>query len=174
MSVFKASNGMEVTLWQECVGWEHTRLPYGATVALREFFRHKEDERLGRWRWPENPDYVVYPPDRVPNGGGGVWVLCESDPGSIRYSAPSDKTTDPSEEGYDRAARAYFDAHPEPKPWEDAEPGDVWVITLTDRSFDPVAATWNGRGFVHIDVKPTEIPPHDIAGARRIWPEAMS
>jgi hypothetical protein len=69
------------------------------------------------------------------------------------------------------AARAYFDAHPEPKPWHHAKPGDVWIITFTDRSFDPVAASWNGRGFVHIDIRPTEISLGEIAEARRIWPE---
>src|SRR5690606_17981070 len=29
--------------------------------ALREFFRAEGDAELGRWRWPEHPEYVVYP-----------------------------------------------------------------------------------------------------------------
>ncbi|QIK61774.1 hypothetical protein G7068_00035 [Leucobacter viscericola] len=27
--------------------------------ALREFFQHERDTELGRWRWPEYPEYVV-------------------------------------------------------------------------------------------------------------------
>ncbi len=30
------------------------------------------------------------------------------------------------------AARAYVEAHPEAKPWQDAKPGEVWVLTLPD------------------------------------------
>src|SRR5699024_11254333 len=29
------------------------------TNALREYFQHERDERLGLWRWPENPVYGV-------------------------------------------------------------------------------------------------------------------
>ncbi len=30
---------------------------------LREFFQAERDEELGRWRWPDDPDFVVYAED---------------------------------------------------------------------------------------------------------------
>ncbi len=82
---------------------------------LREFFRAEEDERLGRWRWPENPDYVVYP-DSVntypPVGAIRVWNLKTAV--SRRYRDRGG--VDGLGGHFDDAAAAYFDAHPEPNP----------------------------------------------------------
>ena len=61
MNTFTASNGVEI----------RPEEGYGAVVsnltlineemeALREFFQAEADERAGRWRWVEHPDYVVY------------------------------------------------------------------------------------------------------------------
>ncbi|WP_347975688.1 hypothetical protein [Microbacterium sp. ProA8] len=93
--------------------------------ALTEFFRAEEDERLGRWRWPENPDFVMYPDD-----DGDVMVLDEREPSAHFYprvSSVASITTDRA-----RAAQAYFDTHPEPKPWHDAKPGEIWVLDVED------------------------------------------
>src|SRR5690625_7219405 len=38
------------------------------TNALREYFQHERDERLGLWRWTENPGYVVK--ETPPPGAG--------------------------------------------------------------------------------------------------------
>lgn len=91
--------------------------------ALREFFQHERDEELGRWRWPDNPDYVVY--QDTPSG---VRVFREQRPvGSVLFRR-GDVVLDMESE----AARAYFEAHPERKPWEDANPGEIWEATIDD------------------------------------------
>ena len=141
MSEFTASNGVTVHYVVAIDGtarllgtsprpsggeWtEATASPEGIE-ALREFFRAEEDKRLGRWRWAENPEYVVYPgPGEMRealvisevHGCWGSWSETEA----IR------------EGGYDTlaaAAVAYFDAHPNPKPWHDAKDGETWVLTV--------------------------------------------
>lgn len=135
-------------------------------VALREFFLHERDKELGRWRWPENRAFVVYPqPD------GTVTVLDEviGDGLFVRYGRATDEQTAEC-----AAARAYFDAHPEPRPWHDAKPGEVWAIT-----YEGVEQAW-GVGF---DGPPdmrfvfacgdSRISASDveISAGRRIWPE---
>lgn len=140
--------------------------------ALREYFQHERDTELGRWRWPENPDHVVYPPEQVEGGDGGVWVLCESDPGSIRYASPGPEAWPSNEAYYARAARAYFDAHPEPKPWHDARFGEVWA--LTDEAGVTMPATFQAPGVwtSHGSMSSRVRDGMNITAARRIWPEA--
>jgi hypothetical protein len=47
----------------------------------------------------------------------------------------SARDTDDSQDGRFHAARAYFAAHPQPKPWHAAKPGEVWELT-----FDGISA----------------------------------
>lgn len=150
MNDFTASNGIEIRITTDLGGdkYLHGTVPdevgpvgftpeLHATAsekgleALREFFQAEADERLGRWRWPENPDFVVYDND---DEDGGVWVHSEREPGAIQYQSPGDvpHAWVSTEAGYVAAARAYFDAHPEPKPWDEAKPGDVWRFETSD------------------------------------------
>jgi len=140
-------------------------------AALREAFRAEEDARLGRWRWRENQDVVVYP---HPDDSGWVTVLHETRAQSVTLYRKNllghDDWTQP--------ARAYFDAHPEPKLWHDAKPGEVWALTIDgqesafypskslDRAFTPVAPN-SGTMAVQMD------SPLITAG-RRIYPGASS
>lgn len=68
-----------------------------------------------------------------------------------------------------QAARAYFAAHPVRKPWEDAKPGEVWIVTdptgehaylVDDEQFYDSARDY---GLYFNDGM--------ITAARRIWPE---
>ena len=79
-----------------------------------EYFESRKDDELGRWRWPENPDYVVYPMVH------DVQVLCERDAFSMPLTrAEVEAKPDASNRAW-LAARAYFEAHPiEPKPTVD-------------------------------------------------------
>lgn len=99
--------------------------------ALREFFRAEEDERLGRWRWPENSEFAVYPSYlyKHPADADEVNVVNTSNGASHRV-----KRGDPPRLfGYfSEAGQAYFDAHPEPKPWHNAQPKEVWQFRTTD------------------------------------------
>lgn len=166
MDKFTASNGVEVrtnAAWM-AVGEFGQRMELAEMQALREFFQANRDEELGRWRWPENPDYVVYA-----RRDDTVLVLFElHGEGGVLY-----RRGDSVHDFEGEAARAYFAAHPEPKPWHDAQDGEVWLI-------DCAGTPKGGEPFiVHLGKfkSPTTtslVAKNDptITAARRIWPES--
>lgn len=172
MEQYTASNGIAVRLDDGYLDVKHPNAQWvdicGNYVvdALREFFRAEEDERLGRWRWPENPDYVVYP-----KTSGSALVLHEPYPTTVwSYDSNTCGATGAASE---RAARAYFDAHPEPKPaWHDAKPWETWVVTIDgmehartlDEDRDLRDPRYSENAWVHIT-------DSRITAGRRIWPE---
>ncbi|ONI65669.1 hypothetical protein CSIV_05160 [Microbacterium sp. CSI-V] len=130
---------------------------------MREFFRAEEDARLGRWRVPGSPNWTCYPTENTYE----VVVFNEDEPqyGSFRLDRGGDTWP------YARAAaEAYFDAHPEPKPWHDAKPGEVWVI-VTRNVGDERAVQVYGDEFYYNDGVAYPITYDAIESARRIWPE---
>jgi hypothetical protein len=74
-----------------------------------------------------------------------------------------------------RAARAYFAAHPEPepRPWEDAQEGEVWLLDLTASG----ESAWfvNGDYFQNVKTLANR-PKNDVSfrAGRRIWPEVSA
>lgn len=140
----------------------------GHEAAWREFFQHERDEELGRWRSANNKGFAVYPvsTDRVR-------VLRESDGISFTWNRKDAAKTMADDEhgGAVEAAHAYFEAHPERKPWEDAEEGQVWIVTPSKAltlgeeveypaifqagRFRDHGGSWDAR---------------DLKKARRIWP----
>lgn len=142
-------------------GHEPTVLKSGRVQSLREFFQDERDKELGRWRWPEDPEYVVYELTR-----DRVRVVLETT-GNVNDINRNSLTT--RSDNSTGAAKAYFDAHPVKKPWHDAKPGDTWVITTTfHRGEFAVIATTEGElqsanGFCY---SPTDT---SILSGRRIW-----
>lgn len=137
----------------------------------QEFFQAQRDLELGRWRWPENPDYVVYRRDAYPAGTRRVRVINE------RSGDFSDTIEGSRFEGvFKDAARAYFEAHPERKAWEDAKPGEAWLLTVngtegaylySDNNLDAIWLFAGADGHV--------VAGSDrITDGRRIWPEDAS
>lgn len=133
-------------------------------AAMAEYYRAKEDERLGRWRWPEYPEYVVYAPRdfthyvRVLDESGAVWDVVYREGVEDRGSLTA------------QAAHAYFDAHPEPKPWHDAKPGEVWLLTFREGTLHEGSYVSGDWSFIAAD----HAVPHDdprITSARKIWPQ---
>jgi len=128
MKDFTASNGTPVKLTDDgLLLLFEIDYTYPVTVArgndveaLREFFRAEEDERLGRWRWPESPQWVLYPDE-----DGGVVALDESTGESTSTLSRLTVSAFPDTWGCP-AARAYFDAHPGSKPIP-SEPHTAWV-----------------------------------------------
>lgn len=138
---------MDMTVWSSgSDALSFTRHVEGSAVArayltgndlkvLEKYLQQKRDEELGRWRWPENPDYLVYP-----LGDGRVDVLRESSvagfsgPGRHQgiSSGDADAWDNDAARNFYSAARAYFAAHPETKPWHDAKPGEVWDVVVED------------------------------------------
>jgi hypothetical protein len=177
MTEFVASNGNKIRHSETGLFVEGSSINDGdrlfpsQVVALREFFQHERDIELGRWRSKERPTYVAY---RTENGvtvvdefdGDAAWVSHEGTGQSL----------------FDEVAREFFAAHPEPKPWESAKPGEVWWLRVegTDREY----ATIMGRAKFphpvdHLYFMPTNdanapklgVKATVISGGRRIWPE---
>ena len=163
---FTASNGVTVESFGS-FGESYIRVS-GVTlddayegVALREFFQHERDKGLGRWRWAEKPDYVVYPTAVLTR----VCVLHETKPPGVEW-------VDAEDEGlrydYQKAAKAYFAAHPESKPWHDAKPGEVWELRVLCGPPNPYGVSGSGE-FRH--AQDGDIVRAEITDGRRIWPE---
>jgi hypothetical protein len=179
---YTASNGIGIEIKQDGyllghtqqhveagrVGTHATASP-GGVEALREFFRAEEDERLGRWRWNENPDYVVY---ADVDGYGVHNVVSESDGLSLMATR---KGINAHTDAHADAARAYFDAHPEPKPnpWHDAKEGEGWVLTLDDFNHQAVVVSNDGK-FLFRDGGASRLDAPWITAGRRVFPEGDS
>lgn len=138
-----------------------------------EFFQAQRDVELGRWRWPENPEYVVYPFEN----GEGLTSLSERTGVSTTYLTREAAISD--ESSYlAPAAHAYLEAHPERKPWHDAKPGEVWVITTSNVGDERAVQVTPDRTFQYNDAiqfpKAFPLTYDAIESARRIWPEDAS
>lgn len=178
MDEFKASNGATVS--RDIAGGVKATPPAGAIIwlpsmsatALREFFQHERDKELGRWRWPENPEYVVYRKPGADDEDGRAALVLDERTGVAprRWERGFDSGV------FGQAARAYFDAHPEPKPWHNALPGEVWVITTAESEEIAVRACIQNEKptFEYIANVATKIGVTDeqITSGRRIWPES--
>jgi len=150
--------------------------------ALREFFQAEADERLGRWRWPENPNVVVVPDLDRYHDDGKRWVAVYDETKMGRsswYCADSSERGVRGSQPLHDAAWAYFDAHPEPKPWHDAGPAEVWDVDLPSggmravtvysaRHEEPVTVFRDAHTQVEVE---TDDPT--IRDARRIYPEVF-
>lgn len=111
MNEFTASNGYKVTPNGDGAnvyrGILSTPIYPDEMQALREFFQAESDERAGRWRWAERPDYVVYD-----TGDHAEVVVLDESTGCMENVWRGKER--PGTYMHD-AARAYFEAHPEPK-----------------------------------------------------------
>jgi hypothetical protein len=176
---FEASNGVNVA-WREYGGGitfaplfdlgALTGIDADQADALREFFRAEEDERLGRWRRPEDPDFVVY----VRGGGQVARVFRESTAQTLSFGREDHIGSTPSQFG--AAARAFFDAHPEPKPWHNAKPGEAWVLTVDGEEYPWGVGNGPDAGrFVYLGgLSNLPIDHPSITAGRRIYPEQVS
>lgn len=184
---FTASNGVEIETSEDGYlrGNKHihpgvlyaTAGPDGVE-ALREFFQHERDQELNRWRDPDNPDLVVYRrPEEDDYDGRAVAVLDDSTGVAFtyweKYGLDGQGVTR-YEKGQEAAGR-YFAAHPETKPWDEAEPGEAWVLTI-DGSEEAAMLMYSYDSDTHefyigsSDSLYSRSDPSITAG-RRIWPE---
>lgn len=148
--------------------------------ALREHFLAERDKELGRWRWPENPNYVVYAKKSSEvEPASGVRVVSERAGRSKDIGREVIGACDTTVSTFGRAARAYFAAHPEPKPWHTPKHLEIWALTIRgclseayiyregypnrEPAFRPVNNEDRVR-FAPTDPK--------IVEAHRIWPES--
>ena len=146
-----------------------------AAVALIEYGAHQaqaeRDAALGRWRSVEHPDWVVYPgkPDEsLPVRYQECVVVDERDGNRLVYG--SAVTSCYSGEGKE-VAREFFAAHPvpEPKPWEEAQEGEAWVLWVQEGQELP--AICKGGAFI---TRYGDAVNAQIERGRRIWPEVSA
>lgn len=176
MTEFTASNGITVGLDEDRVTFSKTRatppiwFDPDEVAALREFFQHERDELLGRWRSTEDPDVVVYAISNLK-----IRVIDESGHGN---AASFDRDDSDGLGPLSCAAREFFDAHPEPKPWGNAIPGEVWYLTREGINGLQEAGHREGSVvFWPITGQPGYTPEYqasDFIGGRRIWPEEIA
>ena len=149
--------------------------------ALFEYGAHKaqteRDAALGRWRSAERPDYVAYD-----HGDGRVRFLRELDGVSYSFARDSMSIRYPAgcaEFPFSAVAREYFAAHPvpEPKPWEQATPGEVWVLTFPDGTSEAYKVYPGGTLITCWEsnrLKSLTRDGIDAIAGRRIWPEVSA
>ncbi len=142
--------------------------------ALREFFQMEADERYGKWRSKLHPDcFAVWAyvgetihicSDKYPAAGSAKWTF-------DRESCLDGDTIE------HEVAREFFDAHPEPKPWHDAKPGEVWDVDMPDGGMRAVTFYAGGQDIPQVVFRDAftqdvvTVESEDIRDARRIYPE---
>lgn len=157
---FRTRSGRTVTVKEDGgLIFDHANGYLSTETAMdaEEFFQAKRDAEIGRWRWPENPHYVVYPL------AGQARVIDERTGREHVFG----RVDDSREWAMADAAEAYFEAHPERKPWHGAEADEVWVID---------GKPWGVYGgmFRRNGTPALMLTDAGITDARRIWPEDAS
>ena len=130
---------------------------------LRAHLQAERDEQLGRWRDPENPDCICYP---VAGDPDDIWVVYEGS--GLAYMRERNQAFYAGNK-FSEVARRYFAAHPEPKPWEEAKAGEVWILTRYGAE-EPFFVT--GGEFTSTDLAViVDLDDDSITAGRRVWPE---
>lgn len=193
MNEFTASNGVSITIETTnagtyLVGKKDREVPtrgvYADThatgsvegiAALREFFRAEEDERLGRWRDPRHPEFVVriepdYDGDWIVTNEATAeraWISSDEDVASWSYK------NEPGADAIREIREAFLASRVELKPWYDAQPGEVWLLNIDGE--DVAAIRDVDEDFVtHRAGYRVVRNSESIAAGRRIWPEVAS
>ncbi|HLS01115.1 MAG TPA: hypothetical protein VK054_03920 [Beutenbergiaceae bacterium] len=166
-TTFTASNGVRIKA-NPSMPWRYMDGYCPGTdldTAMAEYYQHRRDVELGRWRDPENPYMVCYP-----FGPKVVRVLDET--AGLRWDINRH-----DEDGYlpttsdvREAAARYFEQHPEPKPWHNAQDGELWVLTIDGGQEGALA--WRTPAHAQFETATGTIDATDtrITHATRVWP----
>lgn len=126
---FKAASGRAVNVAADgslMFGRVNGYLSKEAAYDAEEYFRAKHDEELGRWRWPINPHWIAMEGNRNRDGRRTVALFNEQ---TFESCLVNDRVLESSiDDASHRAGRAFFEAHPELKPWHDAKAGEFWSV----------------------------------------------
>ena len=169
MNLYTASNGVGLTITRDrTVRWRPGIPPDLVSSALREYFQAERDEELCRWRDPKNPDWVCY--GRGPSRDT-VYVINEYD--GLPYMRERDQAAY-SDSEFSEVARRYFQAHPKSKPWDAAQPDEVWVLTINNDREEVFRCGENGLYSLKTGNPLGSLlscSHNKITAGRRIWPE---
>lgn len=146
----------------------HGYLAPRTAMDAEEYFLAKRDADLGRWRCPTDLDWVAREGERDAFGRRTVVVFNERTFEFHQYNELVAGEVADAETARHRAARTYFEAHPERKPWEDAKPGEAWVLEVPA---GPVVAVRRFDGGFY-DYEGNRLAMERVSDARRIYPEA--
>jgi hypothetical protein len=177
---FTASNG-----WY--VEGNDLRHPTGAfwcyshgesALALGEYYAQSvlanRDAELGRWRSVKHPDYFV-----IADGSDCAVVYDDTTLHNfLVFRQEAGRRAEPEARKNDVpvwVAREYFAAHPvpEPKPWEQAQPGELWYLEDLSKGGAYLVVTEDAFGNEFIGQSCRFSTKFiGITTGRRIWPEA--
>lgn len=181
--IFTATNGTRIRsrgfphpieVDDSTFGWQPLKHYVGGSMmdnAMAEWYQHRRDVELGRWRDEHDPDMVVYPDVPYVTGIPRIAVLDERKPDQVHtFSEGSARAREGSRA---EVARRYFAAHPEPKPWHDAKANEAWVITTSEGEQQAAYTIGERNGGVHFETPSFvfELDDPQIVHAVRLWPE---
>lgn len=176
MNEYTASNGMTLHVRGNMIstspsGLGLLNLTSDLTAALREFFRAEEGERRGVWRSTKDATWTAVRRNTV------VYFQNEDHERSFHVVVGNQASMKAWSRDLQRIAHEYFAAHPEPKPWHNAKPGEVWDVDLpaggnryvtveSDRFADHTVVFRDPHS-----VGEVELVDEYIIDARRVYPE---
>ncbi|MFJ4173353.1 hypothetical protein [Microbacterium sp. NPDC089696] len=178
-SISRADNG-EVIIR----GKGGTKITGGGMVgqALGEYVDNlvaQNDAALGRWRYPMDPQYVVYA-----YGRDVINVMSERNGSSTTHRREDVEACleHPQVADSEIVARAYFEVHPERKPWRDAQPGELWDVVSEgkERRYAAImGASGEGEVVFLLPVNDLRAPKLGlnasvITGGRKVFPQDAS
>ncbi len=169
MNDYVADNGVVLTgTDDDSIRWHPGISQRRASEVLREFFQAERDQELGRWRDPENPDYICYP---VAGDPDDIWVVYEGS--GLAYMRERNQAFYAGNK-FSEVARRYFAAHPEPKPWHAARPDcdEIWVLTIHGCEQPVYVTEFGGEPAFQVPGGETMSLSHGaITAGHRVWPE---
>ena len=170
---FEASNGMKVErdedggVWIDRGGASASLfMRDGTALALREYFRAEEDERLGLWRSTVDPEWTA-------KSHESGWVYFRNDMTDRAFSinkVDPERTTKRWTADLQEIARDYLAAHEPPKPGDEAKDGEYWELTFEGGHkglFKRCAGVWTREGKKRKPLWPSA----KITAAERIYPK---
>ena len=176
---FTASNGFHIddgwVRWPDGERWLES--DSAAAAALVEYGAHKaqaeRDAVLGRWRSVAYPDCIAYPSDAYPESL--ACIVFNEATGAAQYY--SDVHFIKVDGVMDAVAAEYWAAHPvpEPKPWEQANTGELWSLLTGHSDAVYLAIPADDFGMEFVGLKDRFSADHTgITAGRRIWPEVSA
>ena len=134
-----------------------------------EFFQARRDAELGRWRCLTDPDWVAAEGVRTVDGRTVV-VVNERTLDRFWFNERVRDTATKADVAH-RVGRAYFEAHPERKPWEEAERGEAWKLREAD-AYPGIAVLTEEMGWLWATGRAVDLTR--IVDGECIWPEDAS
>lgn len=136
-------------------------------AALEEYFQHRRDSRFGRWRSASHTSWTaVLDPDTN-------LVCFHHEDGLHEFTVDfTSRNLSAWNEGLQAIAREYFEAHPAPRPWHGAQPGEVWLLTISNphAGRDIAWQVTDKSEFSRLGLLIHKRDPR-ITDGRRLWPE---